>query len=214
MWVFIWIVLSSILLGATLWSLQILIRQKAAWEKYAKAKNLTFRRGTLMGPAEMTGVIDGYKLSFFTAERQSEDMRTRRYVTVVEIDLAEGLIDGGVLGTKEMLPFMQSLDRLHRYQMDTPGWMAEHFVFVKHDEPFKAYATLDRLEVLSNILKTRNADTIIIFNDRELLIRLETSDPMQDADKIDKVVTRIIGLCNRLRITMDQRKAYMALAPV
>lgn len=210
MWIFIWIVLSSILIGATLWSLQILTRQKNAWETYAKKKNLNFRRGTFMGPAEMEGLIGDYKLAFFTAERSGDDIRTRRYVTAVEIDLMEGLIDGGVMGTKEMIPFMQSLDRLHRYKIDKPGWDENHYAFMKFEKVADAFFTPERLEACANILKTKNADVLMIFNDRELLVRLETSDPMQDAEKIDKIVSRIMGLCNKLRITSEERKDIMA----
>lgn len=165
-----------------------------------------------MGPAEMEGVIGDYKLAFFTAERAGDDIRTRRYITALEIDLMEGLIDGGVMGTREMVPFMQSLDRLHRYKIDRPGWDENHYAFMKFDEVANAYFTPERIEACSNILKTKNADVLIIFNEREMLVRLETSDPMQDAEKIDKIVSRIIALCNKLRITPEQRKDYVALS--
>ncbi len=211
MWFFLWFLLSAILIGATLWSLKILLTQKKAWEVYAKSKNFTYQPGTFMGPAEMSGVIGDYKLSFFTGERQGADVRTRRFVTVVEIVLGEGLVDGAVLGTQEMLPFMQSLDRLHPFQIEGPGWEAGLFAFIKNDEAVKAYLTPERVEVLSNILKTRNADAVIVFHDRELVVRLETPDPMQDAQKIDKIITRVMGLCDKLRITPEQRKEYAAL---
>ncbi len=212
MWIFIWLLLSAILLGATGWSLRILLTQKKAWEAYAKSRNFTYNAGTFMGPAEMSGVIGDYKLSFFTGERQGVDIRTRRYVTVMEIDLVEGVVDGGVMGTQEMLPFMQSLDKLQPYQVEGPGWEAGLFAFIKNPESVKAYLTSERIEVVSNILKTKNADSLIVFHDKELVVRLETSDPMQDAQKIDKIVTRIVGLCDKLRITPEQRKAYMALS--
>ncbi len=70
MWILIWLLLSSVLIGATLWSLKILLAQKKAWEAYAKSKNFTYNAGTFMGPAEMNGVIGDYKLSFFTGERR------------------------------------------------------------------------------------------------------------------------------------------------
>lgn len=213
MWVFLWIVLSSILIGATLWSLQILLRQKAAWEKYAKAKNFTFNRGTFMGPAEMNGVIGDYKLSFFTAERPGTDIRTKRYVTVMEVDLIDGFVDGAALGTKEMLNFLQGLDKLHPYKIQHSGWEEGLFCFVKYDEVIKAYLTPARIEVLLQILKTKNADILVMFNDKEAVIRMETSDPMQDAEKIDKIVKRNIALCDKMRITAEEREAIMALAP-
>ncbi len=213
MWILIWLLLSSVLIGATLWSLKILLAQKKAWEAYAKSKNFTYNAGTFMGPAEMNGVIGDYKLSFFIGERQGADVRTRRYVTVMEIDLVEGLVDGGVMGTQEMLPFMQSLTQLHPTQIEGPGWEPNLFTFIKNDDAVKAYLTPERIEVFSNILKTKNADAVIVFHDKELVVRLETSDPMQDAQKIDKIVTRIMGLCDKLRITPEQRKAFAAMIP-
>ncbi len=212
MWILLWFVLSAILIGATLWSLQILMRQKAAWEKYAKSKNFTFNRGTFMGPGEMTGVIGDYKLSFFTAERAGADVRTRRYVTVMEIDLIDGLVDAGALGTKEMLPFLQSLDKLHPLKIEGAPFEEGTYLFSKNDVVLKAYLTKDRMDTLANILKTKNADTLVIFNDKEMVLRLETSDPMQDADKIDKIVTRLIALAEKLRITSEERAGLMALA--
>ncbi len=213
MWILLWIVLSAILLGSTAWSLRILLKQKAAWEAFAKSKSFTFKRGTFMGPAEMSGVIGDYKLAFFTAEREAADVRTRRFVTVIEIDLAEGIVDGAVLGTQEMLPFMQSLELIHPYEIEGNGWEKGMYAFIKNDDVVKAYLTPDRLETFSSIMKTRNADVLVVFHDRQLVVRLETADPMQDAEKIDKIVKRIMSLMDKVRITNEQREQYKALAP-
>lgn len=212
MWILLWIVLSAILLGSSAWSLHILMKQKKAWEAYAKSKNFTFNRGTFMGPAEMSGVIGDYKIGFFSAERQGADVRTRRFVTVVEIDLTEGMVDGAVMGTQEMLPFMQSLELIHPHTIEGHGWEKGMYTFIKNDAVVKAYLTPERLEVFANILKTRNADVLIVFHERQLVVRLETVDPIQDAEKIDKVVTRTLALMDKVRITPEQRAAYNALA--
>lgn len=212
MWIFLWFILSAFLVGATLWSLQILLRQKTAWGQYAKKKGFIFNKGTFMGPAEMSGTIDKYKLSFFTAERPGVDVRTRRYVTAIEIDLAEGVVDSGAFGTKEMLPFLMTLDMLHPYTVEIPGLETEHKAFVKRDAVMNAYLNKDRVEAIGNILKTRNSDTLLLFNDNEIVLRLETSDPMQDADKIDKIVTRLLGLLDKLRVSDEERARCMAAA--
>lgn len=210
MWILFWLLISAIILGASAWSLSILLKQKAAWETYAKQKSFSFSKGTFMGPAEMTGVIGDYKVSFFTAERTTADVRSRRYMTVIEINLADGFVDGGVIGTKEMLPFMQTLDRLHPVPIDFVPWEDGNFAFIRNNEPFKAYFTQERAEAALQILKTRNADVIIIFNDKEVVVRTETSDPMQDAAKIDKIVTRLLSLIDKMRINGAQRAQYMA----
>jgi hypothetical protein len=212
MWIFLWFILSAFLVGATLWSLQILLRQKTAWEKYAKRKGFIFNKGTFMGPAEMSGTIGKYKLSFFTAERPGVDVRTRRYVTAIEIDLAEGVVDSGAFGTREMIPFMMTLDMLHPYEVEIPGLETQHKAFVKHDAIMNAYLNKDRVEAIGNILKTRNSDTLLLFNDNEVVLRLETSDPMQDAEKIDKIVTRLLGLVDKLRVSDEERARCMAAA--
>lgn len=84
------------------------------------------------------------------------------------------------------------------------------FAFIHNDGAVRAYLEPDRIETIAQILKTRNADAVIIFNHQEVLIRLETVDPIQETEKIDKVVKRTIALCDRLRITPEQRAAYMA----
>ncbi|MFA5591762.1 MAG: hypothetical protein WC989_00410 [Micavibrio sp.] len=215
MWVFLWLLLSAVLIGATIWSLQILLRQKRAWEAYAKAKNLTFKRGTFMGPAEITGNIGDYRLGFFTAEQDGGDIRTRRYVTVVEIELVEGIVNGAAMGSQEMLPFLKSLDRLHPYKIKSGKWDREkHHAFVMYDDVAESYLTDARVEAIDAILKTRNANVLVIFNDRQLVLRLETVDPIQDAAKMDKIVTRLMGLSDKLRISDEERKMHMAKAPV
>jgi hypothetical protein len=213
MWLFLWFVLSAILIGATLWSLQILMRQKRAWEKFAKVHHFNYAPGTFMGPAEMSGVIGDYRLAFFTAERRGDSFRTTRYVTALEITRAEGLIDGGALGTQEMLPFLQSLDKTHPFPVENANWKPEYFVFVKYDEPARSFFTPERLEIFAGLLGTRNADVLVLFNDKELVVRLETSDPMQDPEKMDKIVKRILAICDKLRISAEDRARYAALAP-
>lgn len=211
-WFLIWFVLSAILLGASLWSLLILFRQKKAWEIFATKHKLIFNRGTFMGPAEISGMIDDYKIAFYTAERQSPDARKKRYVSVIELTAPTGLFDGGVAGTQEMLTFMQSLPQVHFFKVEAEGWDETHRVFVREDLSAASYFTPEKLDVFSSILKTRNADVFIVFTDENYLVRLETTDPMQDADKIEKVVLRIKVLMGRMAITDEERKNLAALA--
>ncbi|PZQ47881.1 MAG: hypothetical protein DI551_02650 [Micavibrio aeruginosavorus] len=210
MWVFLWVILSSILIIASVWSLRILLSQKKAWAAYAKSKNFTYNAGTFMGPAEMSGVIGDYKLSFFTAEREGGDVRTRRLMTALEINLTEPVADGCVMGTQEMLPFMQSLEYLKPMQLEHPGWEKNFFAFVRYEPVVRAYLTPERLDAYTAILGTKNADVLIIFNDTQLVLRLETSDPMQNADKIDKIVKRLLALCDKVRVTPEQYAQYSA----
>jgi hypothetical protein len=153
-----------------------------------------------MGPAEIAGTINEYTVNFFTAERQTEDMRGKRYVSVIEIAVKEGLFDGGVAGTKELQPFMQSLNALHPYVVEKEGWEKSHAIFVREDAPANEYFKSDKLNLFAQVLGTRNADVLIVFNNEEIIIRMETTDPMLSAEKIEKIVTRQIVLLGKIRL--------------
>lgn len=204
-WFLLFIVFAGFLIGVTVWSQVILMRQKKAWETFARKHKLAFRKGTFMGPAEVSGNINGYSVNFYTAERQVQDMRNRRYVSVVEIDINDGVFDSAVAGTKEMQPFMQTLDLLHFYSVSKEGWNLDHQIYVKNDTVAAAYFTPARIETFENILKTKNADVLLVLNAQQIVLRLETSDPMQDADKLDKIVMRQIALADRVRISAEER---------
>ena len=200
MWILLWVLLTIFLIVVTAWSLQILLRQKKAWAAYAAKHGLTYSKGTFMGPASMEGIIRGYTVSFFTAERDNVDTRKRKLVSVLEIQFNEGLTDGCAAGTQQMAAFMKSLDLLHPYKPKVENWPSEYLVFVKTEEVMDGYLNADRADALKNILATRNADVVVLFNESEAVIRLETSDPMQDAGKIDKIVDRLLNYADRLKL--------------
>jgi len=193
-WIFIWLVVSAILIGATVWSASILFKQKKAWAAYAKKKGFTFDKGTFMGPAQMQGAIGKYELAFFTAERQDADVRKRRYVTVLEIQLP-GLVDGAAAGTSEMVPFLKTLTRLTPREIKSDKWNPAFRFFSHNDKAMDAYLTEERIEALSQILGTKvaqSADILIMFDGNEGLIRVETSDPLEHPAKIDRLVKHLL----------------------
>lgn len=210
-WFFIWFLLSAFLIGVTLWSQIILLRQKKAWEAFASRHKLTFARGTFMGSPEIHGAIGAYRVDFFAARRMESDLRKSRFVNVVEITAPDGLFDGGMAGTVEMQTFIQSVETVRPFVIEQEGWEAGHKIFVRAQEAAKAYFTPERLAVVGQILKTRNADIILVFTEQEIVVRVETADPMIDAEKINRIVTRLMGLLEKLRIDADERKALKAL---
>ena len=58
MWLFLWFILSVVILGTTVWSTIILVQQKQAWKEYAQKKGLVFTANKFLEPCSMEGVID------------------------------------------------------------------------------------------------------------------------------------------------------------
>lgn len=208
-WILLWLVLSAIILGATAWSTYILYRQKQAWQALATRHKMTFTRGRLMGSPMLDGFIENYRVSFFTAERQSTDIRARRYVTVVEIVFPEGIINGVAAGTPEMVTFMETLSSLSPMAITHEKWDPSFRLYARNRDAVRQYLTPSRLEHLCQLLATRNADVIIIFDETQGVVRLETSDPILDPMKAEKVILRLIRHAQGLSITRQEREEIM-----
>lgn len=188
----LWFFISAIILGASAWSASILLRQKHAWETFAKKHNMAYQKGKFLSSPTVTGTIGRYRVAFFAAERQAYDVRQRRMLTGIEITLPDGLIDGGAVGTKEMLPFMNTLNTLHPFVPDNEKWDKNLTFYVRNEEQVKAWLTDERLAHILAIVGIRNADCLFLFDGAQAIVRIETPDPLTDAVKMDKAVQRIM----------------------
>lgn len=211
LWFLLWFVLSAILLGATFWSTIILIQQKKAWSEYAAKKGLTFTRGTFFAPATMEGVVDGINLSFFTATQMHEDTRKNRQLTVVQVNVNEPFVDGIGFGTKEMLPFLQSLDAITVHDVKVGKWNKAHHIMSRNKKAIDAYLTEERVSIISGILDMPNADVLILLDDKEGVFRIETPNPLQNAQQIDKLVSKLFARIKKLQPDAQEAQALAAM---
>jgi hypothetical protein len=188
----IWFVISAILIGATLWSTSILLKQKRAWEAFAKKHKMAYDKGQFMSSPSVTGHMQGYRVALFAAERQALDVRQRRMMTALEITLPGGLIDGAAIGSTEMLPFLNSLTALKPYTPKSEIWNGELHFFARNIDILEAWLTDERLTHIVAIAGTKNSDNLFMCDDVQGIIRIETRDPLSDPDKIEKAAMRLI----------------------
>ncbi len=188
----VWFLISAVLIGATAWSAHILLTQKRAWEAFAKKHRLVFEKGRFFSSPTVSGHMDGFRVALFAAERQALDVRQRRMLTAMEITFPAGLIDGGAVGTTEMLPFLNSLSALHPYTPDNANWDKSLHFYARNDEAIKAWLTDERVGHIVAIVGTKNSDSLLMFDETQALIRLETRDPLTDVDKMEKAIARLI----------------------
>lgn len=188
----IWFVISAILIGATLWSTSILLKQKRAWEAFAKKHKMAYDKGRFMSSPSVTGHMQGYRVALFSAERQALDVRQRRMMTALEITLPGGLVDGAAVGSTEMLPFLNSLTALKPYTPKSEIWSGDLHFFARNIDILEAWLTDERLTHIVAIAGTKNSDNLFMFDDVQGIIRIETRDPLSDPDKIEKAAMRLI----------------------
>lgn len=188
----VWFLISAVLIGATVWSASILLKQKRAWESFAKKHRLVFEKGRFFSSPTVSGHMEGFRVALFAAERQALDVRQRRMLTAMEITFPAGLIDGGAVGTEEMLPFLNSLGALHPYMPENASWDKSLHFYARNDDTIKTWLTDERVAHIMAIVGTKNSDNLLMFDDTQALIRIETRDPLADSDKMEKALLRLI----------------------
>lgn len=190
----------------------ILYKQKKAWEVYAKRKGLAFNKGTLSGPCEMEGSIDGFHVSFFTATQQKEDSRKNRQLTVMQLTLAKPFMNAIGAGTAEMLPFLNALEEISPHSLEHEKWDSKaNHIFSKNKEAVDKFLTDERIVILNNILKLANSDNLILLEDEQAVFRFETTNPMTEVETIEKLVKKLMANINKLRPDEKEIKEYKKL---
>ena len=207
MWIALWFLLSAFVLGVAGWSYMILRQQKRAWAAFAKRHNLTFKRGTIFGPPLMEGVMGNYYVSFFIGRQDTNDARSHRYVTVIEINLRVGLPTSAAIGTKEttgvvnILPLEFNVPPPEGATLWDKDWPAR----ARDPGKFYAYMTPARVEALKNVFTTKGVMALFFFDELDTLLRIETSDPLRDDKKLDKAMARILGEAEKFLPTPEER---------
>lgn len=210
-WFILWILLSIILLGVTGWSTYILFQQKKAWKQYAKKYGLKFDRGTTFGPCTIEGTIKDYTLNFFTALQQNEDSRKNRQLTVMQITAAKPFVDGVAAGTKEMLPFLETLEALEAHEIKVIKWPKKFHVFSRNKAAVNKFLNEERAKILGSILSMPNSDTLVLLDDKEGVFRFETPNPLASAKQIDSVIKKLIAKIEKFAPDEDERRLYSSM---
>jgi len=211
MWgLFLWAVFAVFIMGVFLWSTAILFQQKKAWQAFAKKHNLIYEADRLLEPPIASGKIGSYKMSFFTDVQRTQDVRGKRTVTVIEVEMGLGMSAAAALATKEYKDFIAELDLPDSFDPDMPAtdWSPHHIIKTKDVEKLKLYLTTERLKTLQSLFAMRNATALFFFDTHEAVLRIETPDPLRDAVHMDKITTRLVHSLDILKPTAAEQKKW------
>ncbi len=205
MWIFLWFVASAFILGVFGWSLLILGQQKRAWAAFAKKHNLSYVPGKLVEAPAIKGAIFGYKIAFFPDVQATQDQRGQRFVTVLEFDLGESGATGAVIGASDYATFISNLTFADTVEIDFPGWDKTRIVRTRDPEALKSYLTQERLGLLHGLMSVKNSAALYFIDDQGAVLHIETTDPIRDADRFEKMVQKIASSLDKLKLTAEER---------
>jgi len=211
-WFFLWFIFAVLMIAVTGWSTYILIQQKQAWKKFAASKKIAFQENKFFAPAEMSGTIDEFTVSFFTGEQQNPEARKNRQLTVFEIVDPTPYVDGLACGNGQMKAFINLLDALTPHIVKDDNWQNSYTISSRNKDVVDVFLTPQRLKIMSEMIGFPKSDVIIILDGEQGVFRFETSNPLTDADKIDEMLQKLFSRIKKLRPSADELKK-LQLAP-
>ncbi len=203
-WFVLWLVLSFALLYFLGWTIYILLRQKRAWKAYAVKRKLRYVQKQFLVSPEMSGVIDDYTISFFTAEHQPPDARSARKMTAVELLLSSRIPFEGGIASGGMVSLMRPIGYAEEFVPAYDGWDKEWMAGSVSANAMQSYLTPDRLQALLTLMEIKNAWVIFMFRENVTLLRVDTPDPLDVPEKIDKLVKMMIKAANTLELAKGE----------
>lgn len=197
----IWLALSVFIFGVFFWTTKALILQKATWKAFAARHKLKYIPNKFLQSAVLAGQIDGNDFSLASEERDTMDMRGRKFVTVIQFTLPARMPVAGVVGSGDYRDFVRSLAAKDDIPMAYEGW-AEGQVLGRTDdlEKLSGYFTPERMKVIDTLVKQKNVSMLFLFDDRSTFLRLETIDPMLKPGQLDKLIEKLLPMLRLLRI--------------
>lgn len=216
-WFILWLVISVLLTGFLIWTIVILVKQKAVWKAYANKHKLRYKPHTFFSPPEMNGVIDTHSVHLFPGEHATPDARYSRKMTAVEIQLANKMpVEGGV-ASDGMVDLIQGLSFKEEYKPEHKLWQKSYIASAESKAVLEAYFSKERLDALLKLMKVENFWVIFIFRGDVTLLRLDTSDPLNSQEKLDKVVKTMVKTAQILEFKdgeEDRLKQVLKKKPV
>ncbi len=199
-WIALWLVLSLLLLAFLGWSLLVVFRQKKVWKAFAEKNKLRFKPSVLLQSPEMEGAIDGFKVSVFTSEHVTQDLRSTRKMTAIEVTLHSVFpVDGGCASGR-MVDILKTLAFKAEVQPEHEAWNKSYIAAGTHKRVLELYLTPERLSALTRLMKIKNLWMIYIFKGGMTLLRIDTSNPLTSPEQLEKLVKILIATAQALEL--------------
>lgn len=190
-WFVIWVFIATFILGTSVWSYMILARQKKSWETLAKKSNLSYSSAAILKSPHLTGVYNGVRVDVFSDKPISGKFRDGGTRTIFQFMLKAPMPCEGAVASLPFKNFIDALSLPEGFNGEGQDTLSkEIYNRVKSIEIIKPYFTRERIAALNAILSIKGMPALLLFSSTETILRIESSDPFDDAAKLEKFLNK------------------------
>lgn len=190
-WFMVWVFVAVFILGTSLWSLYILLKQKRSWEAFAKKNDMEFISTAFMKSPMLRGAFEGVKVMIYSDQQIAGHERQKRIRTVFEFALKAPMPTEGAIASAAFKNFVNGLGMAEKYVPDSPEWNKEIVVSVTSGEAIAQYFTKERIGALSTVMTIKNCPVMILFSNEDTVMRVESADPFDKPDKLERFLKKM-----------------------
>ena len=216
-WLALWLSLSFILIVFLVWTTVIMFSQKKTWKAFAQKHKLRYKLGAFFTSPEVNGVFQDYTISIFGSEHEVEDARSVRKMSAIEVMLKSKFPLKGAVGTGEMVRVIRSLAYHDEVKPTIKGWKDSFIALSENEYAMSHYLSEERLKALLPLMNAKKMMVIFIFTKTDTLLRIDTPEPLDNLEYLDKIIDGMVGIAKTLELRDGEGRTMMAqksLAPL
>ncbi len=187
----LWVFIAVFILGTSLWSFYILLKQKKGWEAFAKKHEFHFSPVSFQKSPYLRGLFNGFEVIVFSDYQLGQDERKQRLRTVFQILFKTPTGTEAVIVSPDFRNFVNGLSLPETYVPEFDGWNKDIIIRARNIEAIKSYLNKDRLTALNALLGIKGSPVAVLFGDAESALRVESTDPFSSPEKMERFLSKL-----------------------
>lgn len=199
-WFMLWVFLAVFILGTSLWSLYILLRQKRVWKTFAEKHGLKYSSEALYKSPMVVGLFSGMQIAFFSDKQVSAKESDIGVRTIIQIAMGAPMPCEGVIAAASFKNFVAGLMLPDQFVPDVAGWNKDILIHVKDLEKMRSYFSPERLSAINALMSIRISPAMIIFTGEDTILRIESSDPFDEEGRLERFIKKVTDAAKILSV--------------
>lgn len=152
------------------------------------------------------GNYGDYRVSIYSEEQRTSDIRGSRFRTVIELMDESDMDFSGAIASGLPDDVISALNVGDVYSPNFEEWNSGYRGLTNNTKKMNAYLTKEKFNLLDKILRRKNDGFIFIFHEDEVLLRYDTARPLESDMQIEKMIKYLISLRDNLRRDKPQNQ--------